>query len=340
MTTGQFAYFQKRIVPIEEARVSVMTNAFNYGTAVFGGMRAYWNETDEQLFVVRPREHFQRLIQSAGLLHADLGHSPDSLTEILLELLRRENYRTNVYIRPLIYAASERIGVHFQDLEFDLAIFTLPSGQYIENDEGSHVCFSSWSRIQDNTIPARGKIAGAYVNSALIRTDALNAGYDDALVLNTDGHIAEGSVANFMMVRDGVVITPPVSANILEGITRRTLIELLRNDLGVTVTEREIDRTEIYIADEAFLCGTGLQIAAITRVEHRPIGRGTMGPITQQLRQLYFDVVHGRSAAYRHWLAPVYSHTIATESEAGSIKERAADGASESVADAIPTIQS
>lgn len=331
MTKGQFAYFQSRIVPIEEARVSVMTNAFNYGTAVFGGMRAYWNETEEQLFVVRPREHFRRLIQSAGFLHADLGHTPDSLTEILLELLRRENYQTDVYIRPLIYAASERIGVHFQGLEFDLAIFTLPSGRYIENEEGSHVCFSSWSRIQDNTIPARGKIAGAYVNSALIRTDALNAGYDDALVLNADGHIAEGSVANFMMVRDGVVITPPVSSNILEGITRRSLIELLRDELGVTVIEREIDRTELYIADEAFLCGTGLQIAAITRVEHRQIGHGVMGPITEKLRQLYFDVVHGRSAAHRHWLAPVYC-PITAESEA--------DGETERVADRVPTIQS
>lgn len=306
MTTGQFAYFQGHIVPIDEAKVSVTTNAFNYGSAVFGGMRAYWNEEEEQLFLFRPRDHFRRLIQSGGFLHADLGHTPDSLTEILLELLRREAYRTDVYIRPLIYAASERIGVHFQGIDFDLAIFTLPSGQYIANDDGAHVCFSSWSRIQDNTIPARGKISGAYVNSALIRTDALNAGYDDALVLNSDGHIAEGSVANFMMVRDGVVITPPVSANILEGITRRSLIGLLRVELGVEVIEREIDRTEIYIADEAFLCGTGLQIAAITRVEHRSIGTGVMGPITQKLRDLYFDVLRGRVAEYHHWLEPVY----------------------------------
>ena len=157
--------------------------------------------------------------------------------------------------------------------------------------------------------------------------------------MNADGHIAEGSVANFMMVRDGVVITPPVSSNILEGITRRSLIELLRNELGVTVIEREIDRTELYIADEAFLCGTGLQIAAITRVEHRQIGSGTMGSITEKLRQLYFDVVHGRSAAHRHWLAPVYL-PITTESEADGEPEHFTDGVAEPVADGVPTIQS
>ena len=306
MTQCQFAYFQGNIVPIGEAKVSVMTNAFNYGTAVFGGMRAYWNADEEQLYLVRPRDHFRRLLRSSGFLHADLDHTPDSLIEILRELLRREGYRTDVYIRPLIYAATERIGVHFQGLEHDLAIFSLPSGRYSQNEEGTHVCFSSWHRIQDNAIPARGKIAGAYVNSALIRTDALNSGFDDALVLNSDGHIAEGSVANFMMVRDGRVITPPVTANILEGITRRTLIELLRVEMGVEVIERQIDRTELYIADEAFLCGTGMQIAAITRVEHRPVGAGVMGPITEQLRALYFDVVHGRVADYRHWVEPVY----------------------------------
>ncbi len=311
MSHGKFAYFQGQIVPIQEAKVSVMTNALHYGTAVFGGMRAYWNADDEQLYMVRPRAHFHRLLQSSGFLHADIHTTPETLLVILRELLRRENYRTNVYIRPLIYASSERIGVHFQDLEYDLAIFTLPSGQYIENEEGSHVCFSSWHRIQDNAIPARGKIAGAYVNSALIRSDALYSGYDDALVLNTDGHIAEGSVANFMMVRDGRVITPPVYANILEGITRRSLIELLRDELSVEVIEREIDRTELYIADEAFLCGTGVQIAAITRVEHRTVGTGHMGPITQQLRDLYYRVVQGRVPAYRHWVEPVYAREAA-----------------------------
>lgn len=304
--TDLHAYFKGRIVPIAEAKVSILTNALHYGTAVFGGLRAFWSEEEEQLFVFRAHDHFRRLIQSARFLMADFTEEPDSLTQILNELLRRDGFRSDVYIRPLVYAASESIPVHFQELDYELAIFASPSASYARNADGAHVCFASWQRVQDNAIPARGKIAGSYVNSALIRSDAFNAGYDDALVLNTDGHIAEGSVANFMMVRDGVVITPPITANILEGITRRTLIELLRAEMGVEVIERQIDRTEVFIADEAFLCGTGVQIAAITRCEHRQIGDGAMGDITRQLRELYFDAVYGRLPGYRHWLSPVY----------------------------------
>ncbi len=305
-TTTRFAYFKGKIVPIEEAKVSVMTHALNYGTAVFGGLRGYWNEEQEQLYVFRIHDHMKRFIQSASLIRIQLHYTPEELANVVTELLRREGFRENCYIRPLAYKSSELIGVRLHNLEDDVTIFSLPFGRYIQNEEGAHVAFSAWRRVEDNAIPARGKIAGAYANSALIKTDAAVAGYDEAIVLNENGHISEMSAANFFLVRDGVAITPPVQSNVLEGIVRRSLMHLLRDEMGVEVVERDIDRTEVYVADEAFMCGTGVQVAAITKVEHRPIGTGQLGPITSHLRDLFFDVVSGRVPKYRDWVTPVY----------------------------------
>ncbi len=302
----KYAYFQGKIVPIEEAKISVMTHALNYGTGAFGGIRAYWNDEDEQLYIFRPLDHFQRLLNSGRLLLMDLPYTPESMLEILLELLRKENYRTNVYIRPLIYKSSTGIGVRLHDLDADFTMFALPFGSYIPNEEGSKVTFSSWRRIDDNTIPARGKITGAYANSALIKTDAALAGFDEALVLNEDGHIAEGSAENFFIIRNGQAITPPIYSNILEGITRRTVIQLLCDEIGIPVVERQIDRTEVFLADEAFFCGTGVQIVAIAEVDHRPVGTGKLGPVVSRLRQLYFDTVRGKIPRYKEWCVPVY----------------------------------
>ena len=245
----RFAFFDGKIVPIEQAKVSVMTHALNYGTAVFGGLRGYWNADEEQLFVFRARDHFKRFIQSASLIRIDLKYSIDELVEIVTELLRAEGFHENCYLRPLAYKSTEGIGVRLHDLEDKFTIFSLPFGRYIDNEEGAHVGFSSWRRVEDNAIPARGKISGAYANSALVKTDAVLAGYDDAIVLNEDGHISEMSAANFFMIRDGVAYTPPVQSNTLEGIVRRSLIQLLNEELGVKVVERNIDRTEVYIAD-------------------------------------------------------------------------------------------
>lgn len=302
----RFAYFGKQIVPIADAKVSVMTHAFNYGTGVFGGLRGYWNADEEQLYVFRPLDHFKRFLHSASLLRMQLDYTPQSLTDIVTELLRTEGWRENCYIRPLAYKATETIAVRLDALDAAVTIFSLPFGAYTSNETGTHVAFSAWRRVEDNAIPARGKIAGAYVNSALSSTDVRLAGYDEALVLNEDGHVSEMSVANFFIVRDGVAITPPVQSNVLEGIVRRSVIQLLRDELGVPVVERNIDRSEVYIADEAFMCGTGVQICAITRIEHRNVGDGIMGPVTGKLRSLFFDVVAGRISTYRNWLAPVY----------------------------------
>jgi branched-chain amino acid aminotransferase len=302
----KFAFFKGRIVPYSEAKVGVMTHALNYGTGVFGGVRGYWNADDEQLYVFRPLDHFNRLLSSAKIIVAEVGYSSEELRDITLDLLRHEEYREDIYIRPLIYKADELVGVRLHDLHDEITIFSIPFTRYIEKDEGAHLTFSSWRRIDDNAIPARGKLSGAYINSALIKTDAHRAGFDDALVLTNEGHLSEGSAMNVFIVRDGVVITPPVTENILEGITRRTMITLAQQELELEVVERPIDRTEVYLCDELFITGTAAQVTAATMIDHRPIADGVMGPITAQLRKLYDDVVRGRLSEYRHWNAPVY----------------------------------
>ncbi len=295
------AYFQGKIVPYSEARVGVATHALNYGTAVFGGMRGYWNEEKERLFVFRPLDHYRRFLNSCRIMCMEFGQTPESLTDLTLELLRRDSYRQDIYIRPLAYKSEEGIGVRLHDLKEDLTIFAMPFGQYIKNDTNAHVTISSWRRIDDNMIPARGKISGAYASSALIKTDAAQAGFDEALVLTQEGHLTEGSAMNIFMVRDGILVTPPITDNILEGITRRSVMELARNELGLTVVERPIDRTEVYICEELFLTGTAAQVTVVTKVDYRPIGKGLMGPIAGKLRELFLEVVRGKNPKYAHW---------------------------------------
>jgi branched-chain amino acid aminotransferase len=306
MNLPKHAFFGGRIVPYSEAKVGVLTHALNYGTSVFGGMRGYWNDAENQLFVFRPYDHFHRFLNSAKLMCMELTYTEEELTNGLLELLRAEGYHQDCYIRPLAFYSDEIIGVRLHNLTPQVSIVSIPFGKYVENDQGTHVTVSSWRRVDDNSIPARGKIGGAYVNSAFIKTDAQRAGFDEAVVLNQDGHLCEGSAENFFLVRNGKVATPPITANILEGITRSTVIQLLREEMGLEVEVRQIDRTELYLADEAFFSGTGVQLAAITRVDHRPIGEGKMGPVVSELRDLFFNVVRGKAQKYRHWCAPVY----------------------------------
>ncbi len=301
MDLPKHAYFQGKIVPYTDAKVGVATHALNYGTAVFAGMRGYWNEEQEKLFVFRPFDHFRRFLHSTRLLCMEFDHTPDSLTQVLLAMLREDGYRQDIYIRPLAYKADEVVGVRLHDLKDDITMFAMPFGQYVKNATNAHVTISSWRRIDDNVIPARGKISGAYANSALIKTDASRAGFDEALVLNQDGHISEGSAMNIFMVRDGVLITPPVTENILEGITRRSVMELAKNELGLAVVERPIDRTEVYICDELFMTGTAAEVTIVTRVDYRPVGEGRMGPVGEKLRKLFDDVVRGRVAKYAKW---------------------------------------
>jgi branched-chain amino acid aminotransferase len=305
MATPELVFFDGKILPYNEARVGVLTHGLNYGTGVFGGLRGHWNEKKRQMFVFRPREHYQRFLDSTRLLRMELPYTKEQLTDATLELIRKQKFKEDVYIRPLAFYGDELIGVRLHNLTARVAIAAVPFGRYIES-EGAHVTISSWRRVDDNIIPARGKIAGAYVNSALAKTDAQLAGFDEAVVLDQSGHVSEGSGENIFMVRNGVFVTPPISENILEGITRRTIIQLIREELKMDVQERSIDRTELFLADEVFFTGTGVQFVPIVRIDHRAIGSGSIGPLARKLLKLYYDATHCELRKHADWCVPVY----------------------------------
>jgi branched-chain amino acid aminotransferase len=299
-------YHEGRFMPLQDARIGVMTHAFMYGTACFEGIRAYWNAEQGQLYVLKGLEHFRRLRNSARVLLMDLPGSPESLVDLTVELMRRNDFHEDAYIRPSVYKSSQAIGVRLHDLEHDFMIVTVPFGDYIDTTSGISTMTTSWRRVSDTAIPARSKINGAYVNSAFAKSDAMLNGHEEAIVLTADGHASEGSAENLFMVRDGIVVTPPVTDDILEGITRGAIIQLAKTELGIEVVERSIDRTELYIAEEVFLVGTGAQVSPVTSIDHRPVAEGDIGPITGRIKDLYFDAVRGRLPAYADWLRAVY----------------------------------
>lgn len=301
MDYTKHAFFEGKNVLLSEAKISIATHGFLYGTAVFGGMRAYWNEEKQRLFVFRPYDHFHRLLNSGKMMAMTIPYDEESLIQLTIELLRLDNWKQDLYLRPTIYKADAGIGVRLHDLKDEFCMFVMAYEPYVKNDTNAHVTVSSWRRIDDNVIPARGKIAGAYANSALAKTDANLAGFDEAIVLDSHGHVSEGSAMNIFIVRDGVLITPPITDNILEGITRRSIMELAKNELGLEVVERSIDRTEVFIADEMFMTGTAAQVVAVTKVDHRPVGIGSMGPVTTKLRMTFDDVVKAKNPKYSSW---------------------------------------
>ena len=302
-----FAYLDGRFLPLAEATVSIATHALQYGTGVFEGIRAYWSETAEELYVVEALAHFRRLVANARLLRLDLGKSPEELTALTLELLRRSGLRQDTYIRPFAFKRDTVIKVKLSGLQTGLAIYAVPMGDYVATD-GLRVQVSSWRRLSDNAIPARAKITGSYVNAALAVDDALAAGFDEAILLNEDGHVAEASSANLFMVRHGALVTPPVTDGILEGITRGIVMTLAR-ERGHDVVERSIDRSELYSAEEMFFCGTGAQIAPVVEVDRRAVGTGGVGPVTAAVQSAYMRACRGLDSAHRHWVTPVYANT-------------------------------
>jgi branched-chain amino acid aminotransferase len=230
--------------------------------------------------------------------------SVDDLSGLIVETIRRNGFREDAYIRPSFYKSTRAIGVRLHHLENELYIVALPFGIYIDTEWGCRVMTSSWRRNADEALPARGKIVGGYVNMAFQKSEAELNGFDEAIVLTADGHVNEASAANIFVVRDGVALTPPVTDDILEGVTRLAIIELLGKE-GVPVEIRSIDRSELYVADEMFLCGTGVQVSSVIEVDHRPVGTGTIGPIGHLVRDRYFDAVRGRLPEYAHWLTPI-----------------------------------
>ncbi len=303
---GSIAFFDNQFVPLDQAKVSIRTNALHYGTGIFEGIRAYWNPQRKQLFVFTMVEHYDRLLRNCGVLRLDIGKDVKELCDITLELLRKNQHREDTYIRPLAYISSEGLGPKLIGYDTGFAIYTLPLGDYIDTSTGVKVGFSSWRRISDNTIPARCKVTGGYVNSALAKTEAMEQGFDEAIFLTQDGFVSEGSAMNIFLIRDEKLITPDVSADILEGITREVLIELCQEELGLEVIERPVGRSELYLCDEAFLCGTGAQVSPIIEVDRRPLGSGKVGPLTAKIQDLYFRVVKAEHPKYQRWCTPVY----------------------------------
>jgi branched-chain amino acid aminotransferase len=302
----QTVYFNKHFVPLSEAKISIRTNALHYGSGVFEGIRAYWNAAERQLFIFKLPEHFERLVNNCKVLKLTLDHDVKELCAVTVDLLRRNQPTEDAYIRPIAYIGSEGLRPTLLGYETGFAIYTIPLGKYIDTSTGIRVGFSSWRRIGDNTIPARCKVTGGYVNSALATTEAMEQGYDEALFLTQGGFISEGAAENIFLIRNGSLVTPDRSQDILEGITRDVMLTLCREELGLTVEERQVGRTEVYVADEVFLCGTGAQVSPVIEVDRRPVGDGRPGPITTRIQQLYFEVVRGNHGKYRHWCTPVY----------------------------------
>ncbi len=299
-------YFKNRYMPLAGAQVGILTHALNYGTGVFEGIRGYWNAAEDAMMLVRPFEHYERWRSNARILGIDIPALPEALCDITAELCLRNGFTTDIYVRPLAFKAAQRVGVS-PDGNDAFAIAAMPFGVYLDSEKGLHAGVSAWRRVEDNAIPGRAKICGAYVNSALATADAKRSGFDEAIFLSENGHVAEGATCNIFLVRGGRLITPGASDNILEGITRASVMTLA-HDLGIPVIERSIDRSELYIADEIFFTGTAVEIAPVTKVDHRPVGDASIGPITGTLRQLYHDATRGSLRAYRHWIHPVPVH--------------------------------
>ncbi|MES0279028.1 MAG: branched-chain amino acid transaminase [Dehalococcoidales bacterium] len=300
-----YAYFQKKIVPLAEARINVMTHALHYGTAIFEGIRGNWNSRQEQIFIFRLREHYERLTDGCKLLKISLPHSVDELCRITIDVVEKCGFKEDIYIRPLAYKSSEALGVRLHDLEDDFTVFAIPWGRYLDMDS-CRCSVSSWRRPDDNVIPPQIKMTGIYINSALTKTEAMQNGYDEGIMLSPDGHVSEGSGENIFLVEDGRLITPAIYNNILMGITRDTVITLAKNELDLETVERSIVRSELYTADECFLTGTAAHITPVSEIDNRKIGDSGIGPATAKLQKLYFDVIKGNNARYLDWCTPVY----------------------------------
>lgn len=299
-------YFRGKIVPADEARVSVLTHALHYGTAVFEGIRGNWNEEQSKMYVFRLREHYVRFLQGCRILLLDIPHTADDLCRITTELIQSCGYKEDLYIRPLAYKSHERVAnLKLHELDSDFTLMTVPFGAYIDTDGAIRCCTSSWRRIDDTIIPPRVKISGHYVNGILAKTEAVMAGFDEAIMLNQDGNVSEGTGENLFLVSNGVLHTPLVADNNLVGITRDSAIQLAKNELGIESVERNVRRSELYLADEVFLTGTAAHITPVGELDSRPIGDGGVGPITKKLQALYADVIRGKNPDYLHWCSEV-----------------------------------
>ena len=302
----KYAFFNGKIVPIEDANISVRTCVIHYGTGIFEGIRSYWNEVENTGYIFRVKEHYERMVKNAKIIAMDIPYSALELKAYTIELLKKEDFREDTYIRPLAYYASENILEKLNSSDYGFFIYSFPMHSILDDEKGLNVCVSSWTRLNDNMTAPRGKITGAYVNISLVNYEAKQNGYDDGIILSQNGHVSEGGGQNFAIIRGNKLISPPVYNDILEGITLDSLETLINeNDLGLKVERRSIDRTELYICDEALYCGTGAQVTPIVSIDKRRVGTGKVGKYTRALQKIFFDVVRGKNKKYKHWCTAV-----------------------------------
>jgi branched-chain amino acid aminotransferase len=301
-----YAYFHKQFMPLQDAKVNILTHSMHYGTAVFEGIRGNWDEEKGVCYIFRVKEHYERLLQGCKIMKMKMPHTMKELVDITVELVEKSGFTEDVYIRPIAYKGAERVGVRLHDVEDDFAIVVTTLPNYLDLEKGIRCCVSSWRRMDDSMIPSRGKISGAYVTSALAKSEAIQGGFDEAIMLTGEGHVAEGSGENLFMVMKGKLITPPSSDCILLGITRETAMQLAKNELGIDTIERSIDRSDLYIADEVFLTGTAAHITQVLEIDEYQVGNGKLGKITAQLQKLYFGVIQGKNPKYSDYCTPAY----------------------------------
>ena len=301
-----YAFFNSKFVPLDEAKIGIMTHAFNYGTACFEGIRGNWNAEQETIHLFRIEDHYRRLLGNCRVLKIDIPYTVDKLCQLTVELVEKNRHREDIYVRPIAYKSSHVVGVRLHDLENDFLIFAIPFGPYLDVTKGIRCGVSSWRRIDDNVIPPRAKINGLYVNSALAKTEAVENGFEEGILLSQNGHVSEGSTENIFLVVGGKLVTPPSWDNILIGITRDTVMRLAAEEFGIETIERPIGRSELYTAEECFLAGTGAHISPVLEIDHRKVGDGQMGPVTRKIQDLYFSIVQGKNQKYLDWCTPAY----------------------------------
>ena len=301
-----WVFFNGEFSRYHDIHLGLMTHALHYGTGVFEGIRAYWNPKQEQLHLLQAPAHYERMRRSANVMRMTVPYSTEELVNFTVDLLRRNEFKSDTYVRPLLYASSEEIGVRLHNLNHSFFIYAIPFGNYVEVEAGIRCMVSTWRRVPDQSLPARAKVTGSYAQSALAKSEAVESGFDEAIVLTVDGHVSEGSAENLFMLKEGVFVTPPVTDDILEGVTRTLLMRVIKDELGMPLVERSIDRTELYTCDELFLCGTGAQISPVIEVDRRPVGSGKVGEFSQELQNIYFGAVRGELTKYKDWTIPVY----------------------------------
>ena len=304
-TSSPIAFLDGSYMPLEDARVGIMTHALHYGTGAFEGIRGNWNEDEGKTYIFKLKEHYERMLRGAKLLFIDIPYSIDELCEITVEVIQRSGFTEDVYIRPMAYKGEEKVAnLNLRALGDSFFCLAVPFGQYIDSDGAISCCIASYRRIDDTMVPPRFKLAGLYLNSILAKTDALASGFDEAIMLNQDGHVCEGTGENIFVVHGDKIVTPTLESNVLPGITRQTVIDLAINELGLKVQERPIDRSELIDADEVFLTGTAAHIQAVGSIDHRLVGSGSVGHLTKSLQDLYFPIVRGQNLKYLHYCTP------------------------------------